>query len=343
MDINKILEVLIALGLIYFLFSTLVSTVYEWYSHKTQKRGRFLHEVINRLLNDDINQSFGATLYAHYNIARLKKNKDSYPQYISSESFADTLIDIIGALSEKSSFSNRFDAEGNILAVDMQENRLTDPYGRFVNGVETMKYSALKSVLRGLHEKNKTYETLKEAIIKWFDDYMARTSGWYKSKTKRALFYISLAVSLVFNLDSLHIIKELGDNDELRTSLVIKAEQAVHEKTIQEASPDSAMAKGDYGKWLEMVKQSKLIKDSLDNAYYLRVDSLVGEIENTGIPLGYHGLKDMKDAHGSYYLLWWMVGILVSATALSFGAPFWFDVISRAVNIRRAGLKPNKK
>lgn len=54
MQLSKILVVLIALILVYFLFSTLVSLVYEWYSHKTQKRGRFLYQTFHTLLNDTL-------------------------------------------------------------------------------------------------------------------------------------------------------------------------------------------------------------------------------------------------------------------------------------------------
>jgi len=33
-------------------------------------------------------------------------------------------------------------------------------------------------------------------------------------------------------------------------------------------------------------------------------------------------------------------GLLVTAFALSFGAPFWFDLLNRLVNLRAAGKKP---
>jgi hypothetical protein len=36
------------------------------------------------------------------------------------------------------------------------------------------------------------------------------------------------------------------------------------------------------------------------------------------------------------------LGILLSAMAASFGAPFWFDVLDKVMNIRGAGKKPAK-
>ena len=183
MQLSKLLEILIGITLDYFLFSTLVSVIFEWYSYKTQKRGRFLYETILKLLNDPINKSYGANLYSQYSINQLKKDKDSYPQYISSSMFADALIDIIGTQSESVSFSNVFDAEDtkNVVDVILLESRYTDPFERFGKGIETMSYSPLKSQLRAFYEKSKNYEELKKMIMDWFDDYMARVSGWYKT------------------------------------------------------------------------------------------------------------------------------------------------------------------
>ncbi len=39
-------------------------------------------------------------------------------------------------------------------------------------------------------------------------------------------------------------------------------------------------------------------------------------------------------------IVWLLMGWLLSAAALSKGAPFWFDVLGKLVNIRRAGAKP---
>ena len=39
----------------------------------------------------------------------------------------------------------------------------------------------------------------------------------------------------------------------------------------------------------------------------------------------------------------WLLGVVISGYALSFGAPFWFEVLVKLINIRRAGLKPARK
>jgi hypothetical protein len=37
----------------------------------------------------------------------------------------------------------------------------------------------------------------------------------------------------------------------------------------------------------------------------------------------------------------YLLGIAITAGSLSFGAPFWFDLLVKFVNIRRAGSKPS--
>jgi hypothetical protein len=39
----------------------------------------------------------------------------------------------------------------------------------------------------------------------------------------------------------------------------------------------------------------------------------------------------------------WLLGILITSFMLSFGATFWFDLLLKLVNIRRAGIKPSAK
>ena len=343
MKIANILELLIAMALIYFLFSTLVSVAFEWYSYKTQKRGRFLYQTLIDLLNDPVNQSYGATLYAHFSIDKLKKNKDSYPQYIASNMFADALIDIIGTQSESIAFEHQFVGDGskNLRKVVLVENRTEDPFERFKKGVDKMNYSPLKSQLRAFYEKSNDYESLKKRIQEWFDDYMARVSGWYKLKTKRTLFIISLLVSLIFNIDSIALVKKINSDDDLRKNLVILAEKKAYKKDIKLMAPDSLNTNKSYSVVLRQLKESKILKDDIDKLYLQRTDSIVREIEDNSIPIGYHGFVDIRKTHGQGALWIWICGILLSSFSLSFGAPFWFEIMVKAINIRRSGIKPS--
>jgi hypothetical protein len=42
-------------------------------------------------------------------------------------------------------------------------------------------------------------------------------------------------------------------------------------------------------------------------------------------------------------LIIYLLGLFISVISLSFGAPFWFDVMNKLINIRRSGAIPKSK
>ena len=71
----------------------------------------------------------------------------------------------------------------------------------------------------------------------------------------------------------------------------------------------------------------------------------------------YVSAKDLESPHDrSYQYAWYepffgpqsqsawqtLIGWLLTAAALSLGAPFWFDLLCRLVNIRNLGIKPRR-
>ena len=355
MTIDRILQALISMGLIYFLLSNLVSILFEWYSQKTKRRGKMLYTAIINLLSDHVNKSYGALLYAHPQIEKLKKNNSSPPQYISSGMFADALIDVIGKQSIEVSYTHIKDATGNIVRVEVTEERESDPLVRFELGVKEMNYSPHKELFRSFHERSEgSYSHLKQNIAVWYDDHMERVSGWYKVEIKKTLFFFGLLVSLVLNVDSFRLVNVLIKDGDLRNSLVKAGERTVDAEKI--ITKDSIAFKHDTTVFSvqdiqKILHQEKLTNDSINKAYISRVDSCLSIIASYSLPIGWSKVfaPGIYFSGGQYStlqtvkgILFWLAGILVSSIALSFGAPFWFDVIASVVNIRRAGVKPKK-
>jgi len=100
----------------------------------------------------------------------------------------------------------------------------------------------------------------------------------------------------------------------------------------------------------------------------LHVDSITGVLLGWGLPIGYTWIEPpliwldpverveatnlvAKDPLLRYYKernanehcvygFYWIMGILLSSLALSAGSSFWFNLLVKLVNIRRAGAKP---
>jgi hypothetical protein len=107
-------------------------------------------------------------------------------------------------------------------------------------------------------------------------------------------------------------------------------------------------------------------EDSLSKVYMNQMDEVLGIAASLNLPIGYNSYqaplswfnkgeikKDtsskndglMKYNYSRNKGLGWayfkyIIGICITAFSLSFGAPFWFDLLVKFVNIRRSGIKP---
>lgn len=160
----------------------------------------------------------------------------------------------------------------------------------------------------------------KVAIEGWFDDTMDRVSGWYKRRTQLVTFVVAVGIAVTLNADSIRIATTLWTNPTLRSALVVQAEQAVQQQkpTGSESSPPTA---------------PPTIQQSLN------------QVQSLPLPLGWTSADDQQDPRAlpdSFLeVLIKILGLLITACALTVGAPFWFDLLQRFVNIRAAGKVPS--
>lgn len=334
MFVTKTLEVIIALTLIYFLLSNFTSILFEWYSYKTQKRGKFLFETITKLLNDKVNQSYGPALYSHFLIDSLKKDEKSFPQYIPESAFSNALVDIISSQSN----THRFDIDENetngktVKYVDLTDYN-TDLLERFKSGLDTMQHSKLKQQLRYFAESSNSLDDLLKHIEIWYKNYMQRVTGWYKKSTRSSLMIFGLSVAFICNFNSLEFIQTLYKNDEIRLNLVNKAEKKIEDlkELIEKVQED------DKKQFTDKFSQNDTLQIKQLNLIIAKFKIQIKELQSDKIPLGYN--SDFLKEKSFLNCILWFVGVLITGIALSFGAPFWFDIMSKTVNIRRAGIK----
>jgi hypothetical protein len=84
--------------------------------------------------------------------------------------------------------------------------------------------------------------------------------------------------------------------------------------------------------------EQNVIRDSLAAEVVKRDEEelrhLTQLVYQSDLPVGW----DIKKDHSIWITI---LGWLITAVALSAGAPFWFDMLKRLVNIRNAGIKPD--
>ena len=147
----------------------------------------------------------------------------------------------------------------------------------------------------------------------WFDDTMARVSGWYKRKSQIIVLVIGVGLVAALNANSFTIAERIWKDDAVRTAVVAKAGE------LASATP-TATPTPVPGQEISVATQ-QLSQAATD----------VDDVIQIGIPLGWDG-EDWP--HGFWLgLLGWLVTIL----AISLGAPFWFDALGRLSRIRSSG------
>lgn len=151
----------------------------------------------------------------------------------------------------------------------------------------------------------------RSQIESWFEEGMDRAAGWYKQKSQLRLIIIAAVLTLLLNVDTIRIVRQLYSNPTARSGLVALAQQA--------ANTDSA-------------SHPKLRQDLV---------SRWQDIDEDGVSLGWRHLPKW-DASLPTTAITKLGGLLLTIMAVSLGAPFWFDMLNKLVNVRAAGARPEK-
>jgi len=390
---NNILLILISLVFIYATLSILVSILMEWFNYLTKERGKHLKESIHNLLQDGEINSLGKQFYDHVTISGLTSLKNRLPDYISSDMFSEAFVDII-AQQNTDPITTTADP-----TVDQKVLKMMT---RFEAGVNAMQPSPFKNLLTSFIDKSGTdYSLLKAHIENWYNDYMDRVSGWYKLNQRTKLLVIGFIVAIGLNVDSLHLLKVLSMDDNLKNRIVEQADLAVdriqdstttnpnidalqNNQLLELVQPAEGTKKSDSAPTTNTVQYSHLKKivllndsleksrDSVSKQSVQELDQGMEVLSQLNVPLGwscnsaplswiaccnytasnhlhdqasqtpsiirYLDNRNATSGNGNFWK--YLIGIIISGFSLSFGAPFWFELLVKLVNIRRSGNAP---
>ena len=274
---HPIVDVALGLILLYSTLSLVASVVKEWISSVFGLRAKNLEKGIQTL----IGKAHAARLYGHPLVSTLAKEK-KLPSYIGSGTFASVVVDLLA-----------HDENGKSLVVPKDRAaKLVDRVG---------DDPVLGPTLRALSNAGaETVADLRREIADWFDEGMNRVSGWYRRKAQGYIFVIGAVVAISANASTVHVVRDLWEDDALRYAL---AQQAVAVAGNAETTPDTLQ-----------------VPDDLLASF----------------PLGWEGVSDWGWGAWGTHLLGW----LFTAAAVSLGAPFWFDLLSRVAKLRGTGGRP---
>lgn len=209
---------------------------------------------------------------------------------------------------------------------------------------------------------------LETEVASWFNQSMDRASGVYRRNSKGIAILIGFLVAILSNADTFHMLDRLSRDNLLRSTITQAADQALLQRPLSspatpapptpsnpaadrpldfppidpppelvppEVTPVAPVAPRSPAPLASSNLQSELreVKDA--------VDDMLDEIP---LPIGWNSINTEQQQASSqgWFLpiLKRIIGWFITGIALSMGATFWFDLLSKVVKVRSTGRKP---
>jgi hypothetical protein len=338
---NAIIDVAIGLILMYLMLSLLCTVVNEYISTKLNLRSKTLRDALQKLIDDPTllknfyehglitssSQASGSGAQSFFQAVATwvggyhsLKNwvappttggaatatpgpEAEHPSYLASGTVA---LALLGSLLKKTPGTQ--DVAGITAAIDALTGSAGDPKIK-----DALKASLLKA--------GGDIDKLQQSIATWFDDSMDRLSGAYKRKMKWIAMLIGLVVAIAFNADSFNVATTLWNDPDRRASTIAIATAAARK------SPPAPATSVDLNKAVT------------DTEAMLRSLPIGWSCPEPGPGKTFH-YWTCAEYEFSKLTLVQLLGWILTAAALSLGAPFWFDLLNQFINLRGAGAKP---
>jgi hypothetical protein len=354
---TDLLDVAIGLVLVFLLFSMLVSALQELLAGSLNWRGKMLEVGMHQLLDGappprewrDLVRtsrhkkiavdSLADAVLRHGLVDGLSRG-DRLPSYLPPETVADALIDIL----RRRAGDRQPTAEALGWAID----RLP-PRGP-AEALRTMLDAAGGDATR-----------LRTMLAAWYSDGMDRVTGWYTRFARYVMLSLGFTVALVFNVDAIYLAAAIQRDSTLRAALVAEAQRtAAPQSKPEDAKAAEAAADATLGKirslqlpigWFPA--PCNLLPESpqphQQSTAAVQQQAAVQQAPPAAVQQPAQASQSgactavASNVHYSAYLPQLplaFLGWILTAIAISQGAPFWFDLVQRLLSLRAAGTKP---
>jgi hypothetical protein len=313
---SEILDVAIGLIFIFILMSVIGAAIREVIEAKVKSRAAYLEHGIRELLHDKSGSGLASDFYKHPLIHSLFSNAYTPPAKPAQRP---------GLLARGGEWPSYIPAKNFARALmDMAahgtvtDDVSSDPAMPPIT-IESLRTNILnlhnhavqRVLLLAIDSARGDLDVAQKNIEEWYESAMDRVSGWYKRSTQWILFFIGLVLAVGLNVNTLAIGDYLYWNEGARAALVARAEGAA-------ANP----------------------------ATVSNYDAAKKELDELRLPIGWTDGGAPRRTHERFS--WWgdrvapVLGWLLTALAVTLGAPFWFDTLNKVMVIRST-VKPHEK
>jgi hypothetical protein len=302
------LDVLIGLVTVYLVFGIACTAIVEAVASFWGLRSANLEKALREFFAGDLKEKtpFVTAFYAHPLIRALSKGDKGRPSYIPPEIVGQVVQGLLTAGGAATSLAEAVKA----LPGTPESNR--------VKGVLNLFVSEARGDAAAFRDLVKTH----------FDATMERAAGWFKRHAQVITLVASSILVIAANVDTVDIARSLASSPAARVKLVEIAGQ-----NLKNAEALRDQAKTAQGENPDAVKQAQNKVAAALGA----LEKAEADMTSAGLPFGWNGFASRA---GFRDWLAKVAGLMVSIFAVSLGAPFWFDVLQKFMQVRGAGTTP---
>jgi hypothetical protein len=236
---------------------------------------------------------------------------------------------------------------------------------------ESMSILARRAQTR-VQQSEDQVNQFRDEVATWFDRSMSRASGVYKRNAKGVAILMGLFLAAATNADTFHIFNRLSSDDSLRRLVVDRASQlnlnaensprfssqleALKNETdtvLREIAFPITWNSVNLGRQLDCpvnpistlpaqnipISEPIQTRQQWNELYRSCLNTNQASDQASDIPVPAQVAQIMF--YRPLGVLRMILGWAVSAIAIAMGAPFWFDLLNRLVNVRNTGGKPD--
>jgi hypothetical protein len=297
---NAFLDIAIGLVTMYLVLSLMGTVVNEFISTTISLRASTLKKAVENLLGD---RDLIKRFKAHGLVAGTTKTAGD-PSYLTGQTFAMALLGVL--------------VSGNPSPGLDQINKAIKDLG---------EASTFGSTLQSLVVKAGDDATkLRDELANYFDASMDRVSGIYKRRLKWISLGVGFLIVVALNADSIKAGNALWKDSSLRAQMAATS-QTVLAGGKPDAAPKTITTSELTSQLTSLEKDVRPLPIGLTGGQAAQLWSMI-----TG--------KWSFTSAGVWWFLTKLFGLAITAFAISLGAPFWFDTLSKFMNIRGTGAKP---
>jgi hypothetical protein len=309
------------------------------------------------------------TFYEYPSIKYLGESSwHSKPAYMDASNFSQTLIYMLRGQTYDGTNQQMI-----LIKTALFVSQKAEDYSgtKITIGKETLSH--LQKIY---FDSNGDIDRFRALLEKWYNDTMQRASGWYKRQTQLILFLSGWLLAFSFNVDTISIYNILAKDKTARDNLVQLAISASpkYDSIVSKTELHTGFKKDTVVRTIDKTNYisrndtvlngtKKIILEDMDKAGSIvafgwpdkdsckvcdSLKSILVATKASDSPNIKH-LNALIQYYNKYYKCngipyqttstrW--IGWLLTALAISLGAPFWFDLLSKFIQLRGTGTKP---